>query len=254
MFFLLSKILSVLISPFLWILILWGGSYLKRLKAQRKLFRWLAIICFLVFSNGALFQLTMQWWEKEIIPMSEMNGKASTVVVLGGMSALHEPTGRICFHASVDRLLQALQLYHEDYVDRIVISGGSAEILREEVPEAEYLLPFLLDMGLDKKDLFIEKRSRNTYENALYTRELFEEQQMDKEIILVTSAFHMRRARGCFEKQGFKVSEYTVQFNQNTEPIDFRSVTIPSLGTLLEWEIVFKEWVGIVVYRIKRYL
>jgi len=254
MFFLLSKILSLLISPFLWILVLWGFSYLKWFHANKRILRWSAVTCFLLFANGALFQLVMQAWEGEMVPVSQMEDKANVVVVLGGMSSLDEPSVRIQFHEATDRLLQALPLYYRGYVSQIIISGGSAEIMREEKPESEYLLPFLLEIGISEQAVFIEKQSRNTYENALYTKGLFEQQQFDRKIILITSAFHMYRAKACFEKQGFQVEPYAAQFVQSTDPIDVRAVFIPSLETLNTWPLLLKEWTGILVYRIKGYL
>jgi len=254
MFFLLSKVLSILISPFLWILILWGLSFVKWFRHRKRLLQWSAIICFVVFSNGALFQWVVRNWEGEMVPVHRMEGKAEVVVVLGGMSSLEEESGRIQFHEATDRLLQALPLYNRRYVSKIVISGGSAEMLREEIPESEYLKPFLMEMGIDEQNIFIEKKSRNTYENALYTKDLFEEQGFAMKIILITSAFHRHRAKGCFEAQGFQVEEYAAQFLQSTDPIDIRMVLIPSIETLTTWQLLMKEWIGILVYQIKGYL
>ncbi|MBI9061006.1 MAG: YdcF family protein [Marinilabiliaceae bacterium] len=254
MFFLLSKILNIFISPFVWILILWGLSYLKWFRSGKRLLQWSAVICFIVFSNGALFQWVLRGWEGEMVPVSQMEDKAKIVVVLGGMTSLDEGSGRIQFHDATDRLMQALLLYYNGCVSKLVISGGSAEIMREEIPESEYLKPFLMNIGIEEQNLFIERRSRNTYENALYTKELFEQQQFEKRIILVTSAFHMHRAKACFERQGFQVESYAAQFVQSTDPIDVRTVLIPSLHTLNTWPLLLKEWMGIVVYQIKGYL
>jgi len=216
--------------------------------------QWSSVICFIIFTNGALFQGVFRPWEGERLPVNQMEDKAEIVVVLGGMSSMDEGSGRIQFHEATDRLLQALSLYNRKYVSKMIISGGSAEIMREEVPESKYLKPFSLELGIAGQNIFIEEKSRNTYENALYTKELFDQQQFEKKIILVTSAFHMHRARACFEKQGFVVEAYTSQFMQSTDPIDARTVLIPSLETLNTWPLLLKEWMGIGVYQIKGYL
>ncbi len=81
-------------------------------------------------------------------------------------------TGKVQFSESIDRLMQAIILYKHDKIKKIVITSGSSILLNQRVKEADILLPFCISLGIPKNDIIIEPNSRNTHENALFTKEL----------------------------------------------------------------------------------
>ena len=132
----------------------------KRLKIA-------ALVTLLIFTNPLMFRLVLSTWESDLTPMANMKNKSEIAVVLGGMAAYHEPSERIKFHGSVDRLLQGIALYKRGIVGKLVISGGNPNILRTERPESEYLKEYLLMIGIPEQNVFIENKSKNTHQNAI---------------------------------------------------------------------------------------
>ncbi len=150
--------------------------------------------------------------------------------------------------------MQGLLLHKTDTSRQIIISGGSAEIYFEEQPEAEYLKDYLIAIGVQPDKILFEKESRNTFENALNTAALFDSVNLRKDITLITSGFHMKRAIGCFKKQGFSVYPISANAYTRHQPLKPADYFIPSLETLQDWPLIIKEWVGICVYKLKGYL
>lgn len=251
MFFILSKLLTVLLSPFFMALLL---TILSLLFAKyRRMFLLTSILIIMVFGNPMLFRTTIQWWENKPVNLPKNDVRIKKIVVLGGMSAQHEESQRIRFGQSGDRLMQALLLWQHNDAEALILSGGSASIMNKERGESAFLIEFLIDLGLESGSLFVDSLSRNTHENALHTAEIFRQNDWPLEIALVTSAWHMPRAQKCFEKQGFSViaigADPLYPFS-DAVPTDW---FMPSLSVLSSWELIIKEWVGFIVYKIRGY-
>jgi len=254
MFFVLSKIAGFLSSPFWWILILTAAAFFIGNKKRSKRLYISAFAVFLIFTNPMIFRLVAGAWEGDLRPAGSMRGKSDVCVVLGGMSAYHEPTGRIRFTQSADRILQAVDLYEKGIVKKIVITGGTARLIRKTPPEAIHLKDFLVSIGIPSDSVLIDPESRNTYENAVNTRKFMDKYGWGENIILVTSAFHMRRAEGCFKKAGFIVYPYAADPLKGVSKTSVTDFFLPSVGTLNSWNYLTHEWIGIVMYKIKGYM
>lgn len=252
MFFIISKILSFLISPFIISLILFIIGVL--FKRYRQIVITASVIILLVFSNPLLFRFTIQKWEQAPAALPVNSSQCKYIVVLGGMSSHYQPANRVQFAQSADRLMQAMMLTRQNEVEKLIISGGSANILLKQRPEGAVLKEFLTQWSLPDSILAIDSLSRNTYENALYTAQMFDSLKMEKNITLVTSAWHMPRAKRCFEKQGFKVSPVGADAMWPFESLTIGDVIIPSAAVLQKWDLLIKEWVGMTVYKIKGYI
>ncbi len=102
-------------------------------------------------------------------------------------------------------------------------------------------------MGIAPERVTIEDKSRNTEENASFTAAIVHP-QASQHWIVVTSAFHMPRAMGVFEKAGFHPVAYYVSFRtQGREREDLR-VTFEPVRNLRTFEIAVHEWIGLVAY------
>lgn len=254
MFFVLSKVAGFLSSPFWWILILIASAWFVRNEVLKKRLYILAFIVFLLFTNPMIFRLTVSVWEGDLQTAESMRNKSDVCVVLGGMSAYHEPTGRIRFTQSADRILQAVDLYEKGIVKKIVITGGTSRLIRKTRSEAVPLKNFLVSIGIPDSLILVDSLSRNTHENAVNTKELLEKHGWGKKVILVTSAFHMRRAEGCFIKEDFKVFPYTADPLKGVSKISFSDIVMPSAATLDSWNYLTHEWIGILMYKLKGYI
>jgi uncharacterized SAM-binding protein YcdF (DUF218 family) len=254
MFFLLSKILSFLLAPSNWCIVLIVAALIFKSSRFKKIAYFSAAMVFLFFSNTFLFQKVLKAWEYPAESYLNEQSNSKPLVVLGGLSNYEDAKQRIHFKEASDRLLQAILLHKMNPERPIFISGGSAEIYFEERPEADYLYEYLCNIGVDSTKINFEKQSRNTFENALYTAALFDSLSIEKDISLITSAFHMKRAKACFEKQGFKVEDVSTHVIHNHQPLKPADYLLPSLATLQTWPLILKEWMGILVYKLKGFI
>ena len=129
---------------------------------------------------------------------------------------------------------------------RIIYSGGDGRLIRRSGAEATHAGELFESFGIAKDRLFLEDRSRNTVENALFSKELVAPEPGEL-WLLVTSAYHMPRAVGAFRKAGFEVDAYPVDY-RTSGPDD---LLVPfdeaSLG-LRRTDVAVREWIGLFVY------
>ena len=224
-------------------------------KRFRKRLYVASLTVILFFSIPIFFRLAIVCWEDAPAPLPENDYRCKNIVVLGGMSTYHTPSGRMRFTQSGDRFMQALLLGKQNQVENFIISGGSAAITHKERPEAAFLNEYILKMqSFDNCNVLIDSLSRNTYENAVNTKEIFEKHNIKKEIALVTSAWHIARAKRCFEKQGFTVIPINADFLTPTRKPVISDFILPSASTFTNWELLIKEWIGLVTYYVRRYI
>ena len=228
------------------------------LLAQGARFRRLALFCLLM----ALGELTVSslpvtadaLGAQLSAPYAPRSAKAAPaaelIVVLGG--GLEGPTARrpvADFNHAADRLYYAAELFHAGKAPAILVSGGSVWGLSTET-EAEASAKVLRRLGVPEARLRLEGDSRNTRENATYSRVLAAETDR---ILLVTSASHMRRAQGCFEAVGFTVIPAATDFEDYSgwNPV---LRWLPSHDALATTSRMLKEGLGLLVYRLRGWL
>ncbi|MEE2700411.1 MAG: YdcF family protein [Bacteroidota bacterium] len=171
-------------------------------------------------------------------------------IVLGGVSGFDSNYNMLEFNASSDRILHAIKLYQQGVVKKILISGGTGLISGLDVRESPNLRRYLIDIGINKDDIIIEKESRNTIENAKYSAVILNRDFENGKFLLVTSALHMKRALLCFEKQDINVIPFSCDFSMSERKFDFEHLFLPDAEILERWETLIHEWVGYVVYKI----
>jgi uncharacterized SAM-binding protein YcdF (DUF218 family) len=170
------------------------------------------------------------------------------IIALGGAlnASLTRARGPIALGAAGARVTEALALAHYFPKARLVFSGGSADLLGNGTPEGDIDEEFISQLGLPMDRVTIERKSRNTFENALFTFELVKPKAGDT-WILVTSAFHMPRAVASFEKAGFQVAPYPVDYFTYGDLGDYWAYTLAPLKSLPIIDIAVKEWAGLTV-------
>lgn len=253
MFFALSKLLDFLLMPLVWIvLLLLLALFLKHaLWRRRSLVA--AVVLLLLFSNPMLENLAWRTWEHEAVPIKEL-GQYDVAVILTGVTTYRpDIPDRVHTQKGADRFLHTLQLYRLGKVRKILITGGTGFMMGDMVPEAEQIKRVLVLAGLPKEDIITESRARNTYENATYTAALLQEKPEWQQVLLVTSAFHMRRASGCFCKAGVSFATYPTDFYA-TKPVWTPEHTIiPNPVAFEGWHHLLHEMAGYVVYKVLGY-
>jgi uncharacterized SAM-binding protein YcdF (DUF218 family) len=253
-FFALSKTLGIMLLPsnFLIGLSLLGAVLLFTRFASlgRKLVvasvGLLAICGFLPLGNSLLYPL-----EQRFPPWDDTRGAPDGIVVLGGsvdpeLSEAHRVT---VFRGSVDRIIAAAALAHRYPKARILFSGGSANLVSDDsAKEADYAVAVFERLGIARDRLTMERRSRNTEENAEFSKALASPKPGER-WLLVTSAFHMPRSVGVFRKAGFIVEPYPADWRTGSDWTLWAPSTFASDG-LAQIDIAVREWIGLAAYRI----
>lgn len=255
MFFYLSKILSFLCMPFtLIVLALLLGLLLKNPQWKRRLYI-TGVVLLLFFSNTFIIDEVMRWWEVDPVRIENLDKTYAVAIVLGGFTVTNvEPDDRVHTTASIDRLLHTLQLYREGKVRKIMISGGLGQIFAEGPGEAELAKRLLLMSKVPSADIILEPNSRNTRENALNAAEIIRENFPDQPCLLVTSAYHMRRAKACFDKVGLAVDIYSTDFSTYQRGFTPDVLLLPNPGAIEKWHKFIREIMGITMYRMAGYI
>lgn len=252
MFFYASKILDFLITPIVWISLLLLFALFAKDKSRKRQSLILATLLLLLFSNSFILDEAMRKWE---IPArsQESLGTYDVGIVLGGVMFYDSELERLQFHRSVDRVLQAIDLYKKGYIKKILFTGGSGSITYQDLKEAPLIKAYLLLLGIPEKDIIIESASDNTHENAQFTKEILNNRFKEQSYLLISSAFHMRRAVACFENEGIKVDVYSTDRYSGERKFMWDHAFIPNAETLQHWDTLIHEIVGYWVYRMAGY-
>lgn len=254
MFFILSKLLAFLLRPINWIFFLLIAALWW--KKKRKKLIWLNVVCLFFFSNAFLFNLTISWWEMDTPEVVYQADTMDVAILLGGYSDMNVAEAPHLHHlsGSGNRFHLAMQLYRQGKFKKWLLSGGSGRLWGEQKKESLMVKDLLVRLGVDPSDILVEAQSRNTHENAVFSKEKLDEVYPNGRYLLITSAWHMPRALACFEKEGIAVIPFCTDYKGRT--IEFRpeKILLPHAGTLNDWDFLIKEWVGYLVYWMRGYL
>lgn len=254
MFFYVSKILMFLIQPLNWIIIILILAIFHKNKKRASRLYLLAFLLLITFSNPFLINQLYNNWEPAPKSYTEL-GYYDLVIVLGGFSnASRPPRDRVHFVKGADRLIHAMEIYKIGKTQGLLLSGGSSRIVGEKISEAKSVMPFLLNMGIPRDSILLEANSRNTHENAKASKELIDSKYKGGKFLLITSAFHMRRAKACFEKEGIQVTAFPTDYYGNEINWSPVQTFIPKSDAFHLWNLLIKEWLGIIAYKIAGYI
>ncbi|HEY3793787.1 MAG TPA: YdcF family protein [Bradyrhizobium sp.] len=253
MFFVLSKTFGIMLLPTeLLILVGIAGALLlatrwaslgRRLMAASLLL--LAICGFSPLGNWLLYPL-----ESRFPAWDAARGAPDGVVVLGGsidadISAAH---GVAVVHAAADRIIAAAALARRYPNARLIFTGGSANLISNDAREADYAAEIFERLGVPRERLTMERRSRNTEENAEFTKAIAAPKRGER-WLLVTSAYHMPRSVGLFRKAGFAVEPYPVDWRIGGRA-DLLRFSAFAVDGLQHTDLAVHEWIGLAAYRI----
>ncbi|NKE67695.1 YdcF family protein [Ramlibacter sp. RBP-2] len=161
---------------------------------------WLAIWSLPVASDG------LRGWLEEAAGSRAVEAlpPAQALVVLGGSIRGARLPRRPYpdLGASADRLWHAARLHRAAKAPLLVLSGGTVH--EGEAPEAQVMRLFLVELGVPPAAMVLEPASVTTAENAAFSARLLRQRGI-RQVLLVTSALHMRRARALFEREGIGV-------------------------------------------------
>lgn len=173
-------------------------------------------------------------------------------IVLGGSEdrLVADARQALALNEAGDRLVAAAILARQFPQAKIVFTGGDAGIFYSSSSEAAGAESLLGALGVPERQLVLEPRARDTFENAAYTKQLLQEQGLlsqDSRWILVTSAYHMPRAMGCFRAVGLEVEPWPVDYRTRGKADLMRFFDKVSEG-LRRVDMASREWVGMAAY------
>ena len=250
MFFLLSKLLDFALLPLLWVLALLGLALAAR--RPRRARQWLAaaLALLLLGTNPALLNEALLTWEVPPRPLAALPARADAAVLLSGITNVRKtPADRVYLHEGADRLTNALWLWRAGRVRRIIVSGGSGAVGKVAHTEAHDLATLLRLAGVPDSALVLEERSRNTRENALFTKAIVDRHPQWDTLVLVTSAFHQRRALACFRRVGLRPVAFPAGVLTTDRQATPAYWLVPSAAALDRWGTLLHEMAGWLIYK-----
>jgi len=254
----IAKLLLPLIAPLGWSTGLWFLGAVLYWRGRRHGAVWcmvLGIALLLAMSSPLVGERLLGSLEREYPTVAvDASPTAEGIVVLGGVTVPPvAPRQEVEALGGIDRLLHGMRLYRAEKAPVLIFSGGVLTPLTgSSVSEAEQFLQLAIASGIDSAAVILEDRSRNTYENAHYVREILMAREWHR-VLLVTSASHMRRAVAVFQAQGVDVI---------AAPTDVRVVDrdfslwqlLPSVSGLEKSSIATKEYLGWWIYRLRGWI
>ena len=253
MFFILSKILFYTVMPLTWIIVFLCLALFTKKEKTRKRALITSTALLLFFTNPFLCNEAWLLWERAPTPIAKLEKYDAAIILTGFTNQEKSPHDRVYTGRGADRVLLPLRLYKEGYVKKIIISGGSGSLTKTYSTEALEIKKILVHAEVPATDILYEDRSRNTYENAKFTKELLKKHPELKKLLLVTSAFHIRRAAGCFSKQGIEADAFSVDFYTSDRSFSPERLFVPQEVYLYQWQKLLHEILGFIVYRIMGY-
>ena len=260
----LSKFLPTLVYPagILFISLILALAFSKHPKWQKRMVIFALIVLF-VCGNPFPTALLTRNLENSFPPFDGVQ-KAKVIVVLGGGTESKEyPRQTVEISGAGDRILYAADLWKEGYAAYLLFGGAYYELLSgEKRSVASDMAEVAESLGIPKDKIILQEKSLNTYEEAVEDAAVLKKMNVD-EVILVTSATHMRRAAGCFEAQGLKVIPaatdygYTDKSWENLMTVNWEKLytyIIPQSSNMSSLETALKEYIGIFVYRLRGWM
>ena len=263
MFLFLSKLLPLFVYPVgLTCIFLAVTLILPRRTSLQTTGLILALAVLLLFSNRWVARGLARSLEWQYLPGADLPKTEVIVLLGGGTRSAQYPRPIVELNEAGDRMLYAAWLYRQSKAPHILVSGGSIDWLGSQTPEAENMRDVLEIMGVPHGAIWLESTSRNTYENAVNVKAILAPKEI-KRILLVTSAMHMPRSVAIFRHQGFEVIPAPVDY-QVTQG-DGPGATPARLGAQLLYLLpsseyldlstrAIKEYIGLVVYRLRGWL
>ena len=250
LFFFVSKIIWIIVSPDSLLLILIIFSlvllYLDKQKQAKILLSiasgLLLLISFFPIGEWLLYPLETRFQTNPVLP-----DKVAGIVVLSGSenTVLSPQWQQVELGDATERDLMFLTLGRKYPEAKLLFTGGSGSLLEQKDKAADIAKKLFKQLNFDVTRIIFEKESRNTYENAIYSKKIVEPVK-NENWILITTGWHMPRSVGIFCKAEWPVIPYPVDHQTNKDNL-FR-ISFNLSNNLRMLKIAIKEWLGLFAY------
>jgi uncharacterized SAM-binding protein YcdF (DUF218 family) len=255
MSFFLDKLISVFVFPLgfsltacVLLLVLGGSGWIRAGKTSIAL----AVLGLWVASMPLVATYALRTLEKTypLLSVSE-TPSADVIIVLGG--GVRPPNGDNPFPDfgdASDRIVHGLRLLLAGKAQKILLVGAGNGWGSDTTSEGGAMSQVLQDLGVDAGAILIEEQSRNTFENALYAKQIWDREGFTSGL-LVTSALHMRRAADVFRKRHFSITPVPIDARAGALETMMLLSILPDVRALEQTTFALKEWLGLLVYKIR---
>ncbi len=258
MFFFLSKLLDVFLSPYSWGLVCLGLAVPWRARAARKWRRrrWFGIAALAIFVLSSSIPVSNSIaWSLEHATTSTYREDVTydAVVLLGGVvdEEVTARSGQPAYNENVERVIMTYRLLRDGKAKVVIITGGTLDKRFTEHGEAVTLGRQLEEWGISKDRIILDEKALNTRENAVNTQRIAKERNLER-VLVVTSAFHMLRSAECFSAVGMKVDTLAVDYRAH-EHAPRLAEWLPRAGNLATTSAMVREIAGRLIYRVQGY-
>lgn len=252
MFFYLAKIGYFLIQPSNFLIALVVFGLLMRVVTRRKRLglglAWTGSLGLLICGFSPAANWLILPLEDRFARPVEMRAVDGIIVLGGAVDTIVTGTrGDTALTTSAERITITARLAKRFPQAKVIHSGGHGIIVPAQATEAEGAARLFEDFGISAERVILEDASRNTWENAVLTKDLVDPKP-GQTWLLVTSAYHMPRSMGVFEKAGWTgLTAYPVDYR--TRGPEDRSLGFGGASKgLRRFDVAFREWVGLLVY------
>jgi uncharacterized SAM-binding protein YcdF (DUF218 family) len=251
--FYIAKVINYLLEPlyilsfFLVVLILL--LLFTNFKKLTIFFAKFLLIVFLFFGYTPFSNFLLNKIEDFIKPSKYPVQQLTGVIILGGSFDLElesKERNEVLLNSSAERLTKALEIYKKNPRLLILFSGASNEIKPIGWSESDMAKKFFLEQGVRVDNLIFENKSRNTFENISYSKDIIKNNKGTWG--LITSASHMPRSYFGFKKQGLILEPISADYRTGTSSIFWINFDIKK--GLENWNIILHEVFGIFYYKI----
>jgi len=202
------------------------------------------LVIFGIFPVGQylIYNLEKNYHNKIILP-----DKVDGLLILGGATnpSLSDEFNQINLNGSVERLVESITLIRKYKDAKIIFAGGSGSIKKPEMDHARIAKQFFMQIGLKTDKVIFENKSRNTYENILFSKYIAKPKKNEKWIV-ITSARHMNRTIFIGEKNDWILTPYAVDYLQS-KTFKFNP-NFNLLNNLSKLQHGSHEWIGLIAY------
>lgn len=240
------QFLPLLLSP-LWLAL---SLLLLARVSSKQIWGWLAALILIIPSMPWCANLLAVWVEGPYRwQAAETAPRVDAVVVLSGFMQAKHKEGKLKWDLQDgDRLLAGVALMKADRAPKLVFTGGRYPWSPEGALEGEAAKSLALELGISEQLIEVSSQAVNTEEEATAVRQLLNGQS--PQILLVTSAFHMPRAKKLFERQGFVVTEWPVDYMQSGNALTWLQF-LPHAESLSLSSALWRELLGRAYYAVK---
>ena len=251
--FYIAKVANYLLEPLyilsFFLLILIFLLLFTNFKKLTIFFAKFLLILFLFFGYTPLSNFLLNKIEDSIKPSKYPAQQLTGVIILGGLFDLESESkerNEVLLNSSAERLTKALEIYKKNPRLLILFSGASNKIKPIGWSESDMAKKFFLEQGVRSENLIFENKSRNTFENIIYSKDIIKNNKGTWG--LITSASHMPRSYFAFKKQGLILEPIIADYRTGKSSIFWINFDIKK--GLENWNIILHEVIGISYYKI----